>query len=246
MEDAIRPEVPHCPRCGVRDAQRAGQEKGKQRYRCKECGRYYNGPLAPLPPPPPRPCPHCGAQCARWGRTRHGRQRYRCKACGQTNVNLYPKTAPAPGGPFPYEVMLCLDPAASGCLMRYCQAAKMSNVQAVRDIFRRAAASPVSLVATGRREYDDQGRMRVVITRARPQATTPTLAAEPLPDTRAAARERIRKAEGRKDVPSVYVVEHVKVRLDALAKHGLLLTARSRGITHQEAARYLIKNTPPP
>lgn len=45
--------------------------------------------------------------------------------------------------------------------------------------------------------------------------------------------------------PTLYIDWTLRVALDAKSKEGLLRTARSRGITHQEAARYLIANTRP-
>jgi hypothetical protein len=55
----------------------------------------------------------------------------------------------------------------------------------------------------------------------------------------------MQRTEGRKHLPSVYVVLRVTVSLDALARQGLVRAALTLDKTHQEAARYLIAGARP-
>lgn len=245
------PESPQCPQCGGRDLMRGSVANGKKRFKCRGCGRWSYG--EPLPEKALEyPCPYCGGRCLKSGRAKNGRQRYVCTGCGKKNADLWPQAPPSPGGPFPHVMTFYLGPPAAHGLDRYCQAAGMSPAQAIREIFRRAARGPVSLVATSRPVYDHDGRLlEWVTTRGAPRDLPPTpirFAQWRLMDVRSRAT-RLRMAgrgfAGRHEV-TVYVVWKVGVALDDLAKDGLCRTMAAQNLTHQEAARYLLANARPP
>ena len=123
----------------------------------------------------------------------------------------------------------------------------MSTAQTIREIFRQAARSSLSLVASAERVYDPlTGTERVVITRPAVPATRLLFTNERLPDARReSARQRMQRTGERRLHPTVYIDAKVSVALDDLAKEGLVRTMRSRGMTRQEAARYLIAHARP-
>ena len=56
----------------------------------------------------------------------------------------------------------------------------------------------------------------------------------------------MQRTDGQKYLPSVYGTLRISVPLDALARQGLVRTMLIRGVTHQEAARYLLAGARPP
>jgi transposase-like protein len=71
---------------------RKGTLNGRQRYKCRGCGRDSYG--VPDPPPPP-PCPHCGGRCVRGGKADYGARLLLCRDCGRKSVHP-DDAAPAP------------------------------------------------------------------------------------------------------------------------------------------------------
>lgn len=79
----------NCPECNSTNLYKKGTRAGKQRYKCKECGRYFVegtpfvGRQVKLPPPEIS-CPHCNSsKVRRDGMLETGRQRYKCLECGK-------------------------------------------------------------------------------------------------------------------------------------------------------------------
>ncbi len=242
-----RPDVPPCPRCGATHVRRAGCTRdGRQKYRCPACGRQFREPRPGTEPRPPcPPCPHCGGRCQRRGKGRRNcNQVYWCRDCGRYNTEGMRWPRPE-GGPFPYRVALCLGVLAARALDRYCQATGLAPRDAVRQVFRRAA-QPL-IMDSARRVHEPDGSVRTVIIRppARPYTPSP-LVQRPLPDV----RSQVTRARNRDPATfrrcSVYVDWRLTVCPGARTKEGLLRTAQARQCTHQEAARYLIENVPPP
>jgi hypothetical protein len=127
-------------------------------------------------------------------------------------------------------VTLYLGIAAHQTLVAYCNATGLNVPRAVRTILRQAAGARFAA-----------GRWSA----AAPPVVT-ELAYLPLPDLRPeVARAMMQRTDGRKYLPSVYVVMRTTVALDALARQGLVRTAVALGVTHQEAARYLLAGARP-
>ena len=92
------PESVTCPHCQGKTLVHAGIHKGRQRYRCKDCGRTSYGMPAFTSPPPP-PCIRCGERTVRGGLTGTGAQTYRCTACHRRFIPpLPPKPKILPNG----------------------------------------------------------------------------------------------------------------------------------------------------
>jgi transposase-like protein len=242
-----RPNAPACPHCGGRDLMRGGSVKvrgrrRKKRFRCRACARWSYG--RPLPAPADYPCPACGGRCWKNGRALSGRQLYICTKCRRKNTDLWPSTPRSPGGPFRRRITLYLGITAHCRFIAYCNATGQSGAQAVRTLFRQAAQGPV--FASARRVYGDDGRTTVEVRSAR-LAPTPTPLNVRLPDLRARVTgERMRRRDGQKYLPTVYVCSKLSLALDERSWEGLLRTMQSTGMTHQEAARHLIARAPLP
>ena len=77
----------NCPECDSENLYRKGKRNGRQRYQCKDCGRYFVegttfiGRQAKLPKVKMN-CPHCGEpHIIRDGLLESGKQRYKCLMC---------------------------------------------------------------------------------------------------------------------------------------------------------------------
>jgi hypothetical protein len=148
------------------------------------------------------------------------------------NTGLYPETPREPGGPCPFTIRLLLNPAAMWNLTAYSNATGLAAAAAVRAILREVAIPKVGV--SGRRG------MRL----AAPEEVIPVGRLPRFPDSRSlAARKRRGLPAGK---PTVCVTCALTVRLDALAYRGLARTAVALGVTHQEAARYLLAEARPP
>lgn len=237
-EAAAHPDGPECPRCGNGARGFVLHESfGETWFRCRGCWKPFTPKLPVLPPP--EGCPYCGGTCTNRGRNDNGARRFRCTVCGRSNTRLWPAEAPAPGGPFPRKLSINLGPLASIRLNAFCQKYKLSTVQAVREIFRRAAAQPTHKWAVARRSSDLDWDDGVVIHSAKVEDNSrydPTVRFPNL--SSALMKERMKR--GKKHC-SVAVSQLVTVRLDDLAMIGLLKTMQGRSVSHLAAARALIE-----
>ena len=78
-----------CPECNSENLYKKGTRAGKQRYQCKDCGRYFVegtkfvGRQVKLPSVV-QTCPQCGStHIRRDGLLKTGGQRYKCGTCGK-------------------------------------------------------------------------------------------------------------------------------------------------------------------
>ena len=81
--------MPECPECNSTNLYKKGTRAGKQRYQCKDCGRYFVegtkfvGRQIKLPSVV-QTCPQCGStHIRRDGLLETGGQRYKCGKCGK-------------------------------------------------------------------------------------------------------------------------------------------------------------------
>ena len=259
-EDAARCAAPRrCNHCESPDLIKKGLRHDRPYYNCRACGRYSNGD-GPPPPKPAYPCPYCKGQCWRSYQRTPTRTIYYCPACRRQNTNLYPADAPSPGGPFPHRVGLCLDYAAKTNLMDYLQAKGMSQPQAIRDIFTRAATAPLGYVsrATSSRPFaqryerfhanddwdDDVTIVSVPLPPPPPPAIPPGGIA--LPDLRPEASHKFAAQSGDAHRrPTVLNLQFITVNLNDAALAGLLATMQRRSLNHQDAARALLAEAKP-
>ncbi|MBF2016361.1 MAG: tyrosine-type recombinase/integrase [Rivularia sp. T60_A2020_040] len=79
----------NCPGCGSSSYRKGGlSSKGKQKYICKNCYRYFQGEYEKLPPKVELPeglkCPECNSKsCRKAGVSLNGKQKYECNNCGR-------------------------------------------------------------------------------------------------------------------------------------------------------------------
>lgn len=228
-----------------RRAGRKGFAEGRQRYLCRACGALSFGQGRP-PDPPPFPCPYCRGRCTRHGHhPGTGRQLYRCTACRRVNTLLWPDTPRSPGGPFRHTVGIGLSIPAQRGLTAYCLARGMSVPQAVRALFREAAVEPPPSWSVARRTIDRWGRPSASVESPAPRPAAPPTSEElrPLSHlTAETARQRMRRPDDGRYQHTVGVIAHITVRLDDLAKAGLVRTARRLNLNHQDAVRHLLAN----
>ena len=257
-----------CPRCHSQDVIRRGLVEGTQKMRCKACTHEFLTALPPLPwrPPVRLACRHCGQQdLVRWGKGRQRTQRYKCHTCkrlmregagatpaqtrvvacrfcggerlryvGAKNACSLPCPSCTRAGRrgsrpvnYPYRIGISLDVLSHFALKRYVETAGISQSEAVRRI--------------SHAEWERQVDQGV----ADPQAEAPPR--ESLVDVRAyTLRKRFIATGGTFLEPLYYIERSIAVCLDEAAWKGLLLTAWLQLMTHQEAARWLIRATQPP
>ena len=85
MEELI--EATECPRCHSKDIRSKGVSKGRRKYYCKNCGRYFIAGYTPTyTEEVTLKCRKCGGSLNRSGKTPLGKQRYKCKCCGYKQV----------------------------------------------------------------------------------------------------------------------------------------------------------------
>jgi hypothetical protein len=218
------PEYPLCPACDKRDdVIRRGSRAGKKLHHCRACRHTFSGP--PLVRPD-YPCPFCPGHCHKNGKRPGGGQIYLCNQCHRINTNLLPAHRHAHAGTCRYPLILHLDPKAFMNLTRYCRAHRLSMSQAVRAILGQAATRRIG--STRQQRYQA------------PPIPDPTVPLHRFPS--ATLDAALRKRGLPRHQPTVYVEYKACVRLDAAAHRGLARTAETLGITHQEAARWLIGN----
>lgn len=157
-------------------------------------------------------------------------QRYCCTVCGRQNGGLWPLRRP-----YKYEsrcdrpVRILLDTRATQRLVEYCQSHKMSEAQAVRDIFGQAANRMMKTGVRVSSSWDYLERKDDGVT------LLPRL---PNGNYRLWNEMRERGTFGE---ATVYIVYATTVNLDRKAYIGLLRTILHYDLTRQEAARKLIR-----
>jgi Transposase and inactivated derivatives len=205
-----------------------------------------------------RICPYCQSEnCIKTGRrpAEAWRQRYRCKQCHRTHTGVLPVRPREAGGPTVRVLRIGIGLRAQTNLTVYCSARVLSPQQAIREIFRQYAGEAGDIrVSTARVVYDPREQCsRIVVTT--PRAHAPQC--RPLTDAEARAisfadlrpenarRLALRRGSERY-TPTVYIAVRLNVSLDALAVTGLVRAMRRTGLSHQDAARWLIQNARPP
>ena len=76
-----------CPECGCTELLKKGIRNNKQRYRCKQCGRFFveGSKYSTKEILPPKQCPYCGhTSTQRKGILEDGTQRYMCNHCNRS------------------------------------------------------------------------------------------------------------------------------------------------------------------
>ena len=76
-----------CPECGCTELLKKGIRNNKQRYRCKQCGRFFveGSKYSTKEILPPKQCPYCGSiSTQRKGILEDGTQRYMCNHCNRS------------------------------------------------------------------------------------------------------------------------------------------------------------------
>lgn len=248
------PADPVCSHCSGSRVVRCGRDsRGRQRYRCRACGKSSYGMPPPASPGTPPNCPYCGGRCRRAGRSRYtGLQHYRCPDCGRHNTDLRtarPRVAPGAEGPCRHRLTIILNLRAHRNLAVYRAARGLTEAQAIREILAKYAY-PSAGATVSRREVDAWGEPRSVIVR-RPVVLKGPLRYTGLrlpnlhrPDL--TARRQRQVAEGLLLLPrTVGMVRGVTVALDDLAWEGLLRRMTETGRNHQEMAREMIAGARP-
>ncbi len=124
-------EGPVCPGCGAGKAMRYGRRNGRQRFRCRGCGKLFVGVVREAVR---YPCPYCDGDCWRDGLDEQRRQRYRCMRCGRYNTRLWPGRGQDMGGPFRHRLTFSLDGPAREGLAFGCRRWGRNAAQAVRHL----------------------------------------------------------------------------------------------------------------
>lgn len=235
--------TPVCPRCGGTNIGRLTRPKPGRRFFCRDCKKERHSTLAALPGTNPYPCPFCQGRCHRAGFTKStGRQQFHCRACGRFNTLL--KAEPKPAGALRHEVTLVIGLAESRRLDALCAARGWRMATAVREIFRKYAAPPCAAVGAPRpaRTGESAGKTAAATTLRFTEATLPD--ARPENMRRQWAQKKAVGLYGRRLHRRVGAVRRLKVRLDDAAWEGLHRVMEAAWMSHQDAARWMIRQEP--
>lgn len=232
-----------------------GVVRGKQRYRCKGCGRVMCGFPIPETTLAGRQstehrlrCPNCKGAARIHSREKDGRCRLRCTVCGRNFTDIYRNSPPVPGeGPFPHARTFNLGPTAVRALTALSQKMRLSNVQVIRWVLRQEFGRPPVVWAISRMGRSSlTGKREMLISRPRnhvlpPQpeeikAVFPNRSAEIMRDSRRRALLTDRPGTAF----SVHGVAQVRVCMDDQAKAGLVRAMRRFDCDNQNALRRLL------